>query len=308
MLHVGEEADKTFGVKVLEAGQAFLGTVKTGAGMAWDAFKSITAGFVDLLRFPEQFVDALQGWIDFADRLPEILETTIPALIERVPEMIDKIIEYVPQIIQQIIDYLPALVEQISSRLPELIKKFVGEIIPNFIKKIPDIIHGFLKYLPSMISAFIAEIPTVVSALAQTMPQVAAELAKAMPDVAAALIGSLFGFKGGGFLSLGGLFHGGGIIGRDYAPTRPMPALALAGAPRAHGGLGPDERAIIARRDETIFTPGQLEALGPILSSQGEVHVHVYIDGKQAGRAISKVVRDRSDPDTVNNFRRGLGI
>jgi len=314
MLHVGEEADKTFGVKVLEAGQAFLGTVKTGAGMAWDAFKSITAGFVDLLRFPEQFVDALQGWIDFAHRLPEILQSTIPALIDQIPAMIDAIVEYVPQIIQRIIDYLPDLVEQISARLPELIEVFVGEIIPAFIGKIPDIIHGFLAYLPAMISSFISQVPVLVSALAEAMPQVALELAKAMPFVAAALAGAVldmltggaFGFGGAG--SLFSIFHGGGMIGRDYAPTRPLPAFAFAGAPRAHTGLGPDERPIIAKRDETIFTPGQLEALGRSLSSQGEVRVYVYLDGKQAGRAVSKVVRDRSDPDTVSNFKRGLGI
>jgi hypothetical protein len=306
--------DKSFGVKMLEAGQVFLGAVKTGAGMVWNAFKGIWSGFVELLKFPEKFINALQGWIDFADRLPEILETTIPALIARVPEMIDKIMEYVPQIIQQIIDYLPALVEQISSRLPELIRTFVGGIIPSFISKIPDIISGFLKYLPDMITAFIGEIPTVISALAKAIPEVAFELAKAMPMVAAALVGAVLDAVTGGVFGFSGasglfsLFHGGGAIGRDYTPTRPLPALAFAGIPRAHSGLGPDERPIIARRDETIFTPGQLEALGGILGQSGEVHVHVYLDGKEAGRAVSRVVRDRSDPDTVSNFRRGLGI
>lgn len=43
-------------------------------------------------------------------------------------------------------------------------------------------------------------------------------------------------------------------------------SMAFAGAPRAHGGMAPEigsnERAVIARKDETILTPDQMNAMG----------------------------------------------
>jgi polyhydroxyalkanoate synthesis regulator phasin len=56
--------------------------------------------------------------------------------------------------------------------------------------------------------------------------------------------------------------HAGGIAGNGAAPTRMVPAAAFAGAPRFHSGLAPDEVAAILKRDEGIFTPAQMKALG----------------------------------------------
>jgi tape measure domain-containing protein len=84
-------------------------------------------------------------------------------------------------------------------------------------------------------------------------------------------IGSLFGGGGGAAplpidASAGGfLFHTGGIAGHDAAPARAVSATLFAGAPRYHAGgmIGPDEVPAILRRGEGVFTPEQMQRLGP---------------------------------------------
>ena len=46
--------------------------------------------------------------------------------------------------------------------------------------------------------------------------------------------------------------------------SRMVPAMAFAGAPRAHGGafIGSDEVPIIARKGEAILTPEQMKSTG----------------------------------------------
>jgi len=56
--------------------------------------------------------------------------------------------------------------------------------------------------------------------------------------------------------------HGGGVPGVDSLPRRLVPASTFAHAPRLHGGIGPGERPAVIRRDEGVFTAGQMRALG----------------------------------------------
>ena len=58
------------------------------------------------------------------------------------------------------------------------------------------------------------------------------------------------------------MFHGGGVAGSGEGMPKMMPALAFAGAPRFPSGLMPDEFAAILKKDEGVFTPKQMEALG----------------------------------------------
>lgn len=89
--------------------------------------------------------------------------------------------------------------------------------------------------------------------------------------------GSLFSGGGGGggtvstqmktqFTSVG-LAHSGAIV--THAPTinRILPSSVFVNAPRAHGGIGPDERPMVLRKDEGVFTPEQMAALGPGMDS-----------------------------------------
>lgn len=66
--------------------------------------------------------------------------------------------------------------------------------------------------------------------------------------------------QGGGFTSA--FLNHGGWAADDYAPTRNVPSTLFNNAPRYHSGIGPDERPAIIRKDEGVFTPGQMKALG----------------------------------------------
>lgn len=83
----------------------------------------------------------------------------------------------------------------------------------------------------------------------------------------------LAGGSGGGSDFLGGLgqvfagiFHGGGVVGRDAAPARGVDAAVFLTAPRYHtggfAGLAPDEMPAILRRGEAVLTAEQMAALG----------------------------------------------
>jgi len=57
----------------------------------------------------------------------------------------------------------------------------------------------------------------------------------------------------------GTLWHTGGTVGKDSAPTRSVPASVFAGAPKLHEGyspLAPDEFPAILKYDETVLPPG----------------------------------------------------
>jgi hypothetical protein len=56
--------------------------------------------------------------------------------------------------------------------------------------------------------------------------------------------------------------HGGGVPLYDSLRTRRVHPGVFAGAGYAHSGIGPGEMPAIIRRDEGVFTPGQMRALG----------------------------------------------
>lgn len=74
------------------------------------------------------------------------------------------------------------------------------------------------------------------------------------------------GTTGGGLLSLFGVHHTGYGPGDAY-PTRAVDVSAFANAPRFHTGVGPGERAAVIRDDESVLTPGQMKALGAMIST-----------------------------------------
>ncbi len=79
------------------------------------------------------------------------------------------------------------------------------------------------------------------------------------------MLGNLLGGGGGASpydsgAGMGGWWatpHTGGIIGVDTFPTRFASSDVFLNAPRAHVGIGPGEKAIIAKDNESIMTPGQ---------------------------------------------------
>jgi len=100
------------------------------------------------------------------------------------------------------------------------------------------------------------------------------------------------------------LYHTGGIVGRGSRPSRLVSPDVFAGAQRAHTGLGPDEKPVIVRKDEGIFTPAQMAALGAGLEGRIDNHVHVYLDGKEQTKAQVKVLE--KDGMLLGRFQKAL--
>jgi hypothetical protein len=82
--------------------------------------------------------------------------------------------------------------------------------------------------------------------------------------------------------------HGGGV-GREAGPSKWVPLSILAGAARAHSGLGPNEVPRIVTRDEGIFTRGQMKALGLGLRSARQAP-NINIDFHNNGTPMDATV------------------
>lgn len=85
-----------------------------------------------------------------------------------------------------------------------------------------------------------------------------------------------------------GVFHKGGIIGATPAPVRMVNPNVFANAPRAHMGLAPDERPIIAKKDEGVFTPEQMAKLGGT-----HIETHVSIEDERLATKIQYGVEEK---------------
>lgn len=82
--------------------------------------------------------------------------------------------------------------------------------------------------------------------------------------------------------------HTGGVIGSDTLSSREISPSVFEGAPRYHtGGLVGDEIPIIAKRGETVFTKGQMDALGTELNSKNPVYVNVNVHNNATGTKAS---------------------
>lgn len=82
--------------------------------------------------------------------------------------------------------------------------------------------------------------------------------------------------------------HTGGVIGTDTLSSRQISPDVFESAPRYHtGGLVGDEIPIIAKRGETVFTKGQMDALGTELNSKNPVNVNVNVHNNASGTKAS---------------------
>ncbi|HJP53892.1 MAG TPA: phage tail tape measure C-terminal domain-containing protein, partial [Rhodospirillales bacterium] len=120
-------------------------------------------------------------------------------------------------------------------------------------------------------------------------------------------------FGGGGTIQDAGggpvqIAHTGGVIGIDHLAARSVDPVVFNNAPRFHsGGVVGNEVPIIAKRGETVFTPGQMRALGAGLlgarrGQKPEVKVVVNVDNRAPGTEAK--VQTRRD----GNGNLGLDI
>ena len=102
------------------------------------------------------------------------------------------------------------------------------------------------------------------------------------------ILGPIANWLSGSFGSVfAGIFHDGGMVG-GAAPSRSVPAMAFAGAPRMHGGgwagLRPDEVPTILQRGERVLSRQEV-ARGVTGNASGGVTVHIDARGAQTGVA-----------------------
>lgn len=95
--------------------------------------------------------------------------------------------------------------------------------------------------------------------------------------------------------SAGAIFHTGHGPGDPIRATRYMDASIIAAAPRYHTGVGPDERAAIIRKDESVLTPGQMRALGPASAPPVSVTIEQYNTFTNADPGSEARMRDWSN-------------
>jgi hypothetical protein len=173
------------------------------------------------------------------------------------------------------------------SRAEELAKTTATSMSSNFSNLFFDIAKGQCKDFYSYFSSFMdAILRKVTDNMANMVTQWILGIAKMQNSQSGSglnlgglgsLFSSIFGGGGSGAASLtydsaaiasssgswlssigGFYFHQGGIVGESLVPTRMMPALAFAGAPRLHSGLASDEFPAILQRGEAVIPRNQV--------------------------------------------------
>lgn len=85
-------------------------------------------------------------------------------------------------------------------------------------------------------------------------------------------------------------FHSGGMT-NEPSGSRYLDPSVFANAPRFHTGIGPDELAAVIKRDEGVFTPGQMRAMGGSGGGSNNVQVNVV---NRADNTTTKTSKRRS--------------
>lgn len=67
--------------------------------------------------------------------------------------------------------------------------------------------------------------------------------------------------------------HTGGVFGKDDFPMRQVGVFKV---PEFHKGYNSDEMLALVKKNETIFTESQMDALGDSLKSKGNMTVNIY--------------------------------
>ena len=112
---------------------------------------------------------------------------------------------------------------------------------------------------------------------------------------------------------VGGLYHSGGIAGREPTSMRFYPASLWHGAPRYHtGGVAGNEVPAVLQAGEGVFTPGQMKALGTAASGGGQQQqaqqpAGLYIDARGAGPREIDQLRSQIGPIALAHVQNAMG-
>ncbi len=127
--------------------------------------------------------------------------------------------------------------------------------------------------LVSFVTTGKASFSDFANAIISDMMQIAIRQSITMPLLTG--ISSYLGFA---------MAHSGGVVGADNLASKAVNPAVFVDAPKFHsGGLVGDEVPIIAKHGETIFTKGQMQALGGELNRKTPVNVNVNVHNNASG-------------------------
>lgn len=158
------------------------------------------------------------------EKIPEILSTLLPAVVEGAVALVNAVVNALPQIlnmlmsalpglidgIQQIfnalVQALPQIVESLVSALPTLIPQLVNGIVSmilTLVTMLPEIIQPIIDYLPeiiiSIVDALMNNLPALIEGavqlvigIVQAIPQIILALIEALPQVISSIVTGLW--------------------------------------------------------------------------------------------------------------------
>ncbi len=153
--------------------------------------------------------------------------------------------------------------------------------VTDMAKATENIVKNSFTAMEDTLTEFVmtgkASFADLVNSIVEGMVRMAIQYAVIKP-----LMGGIMGYFGVP------MAHTGGVIGSDTLSYREISPSVFEGATRYHtGGLVGDEIPIIAKRGETVFTKGQMNALGTELNSKTSVNVNVNVHNNASGTKAS---------------------
>lgn len=208
---------------------------------------------------------------------------------------------------ERVLEESKARWEDYDKWLVDLTQNTAERMQDNFSDVFFDAMTGELKSLEDYADAVFKSISRVVSDM---LAKMAVEGLFGTPGAAGAGTGA----TGGGFGGIVGSlikflgFHGGGIAGHDVPSARgTFPTAMISSVPRLHNGLMPNEFPAILKRDEGVFTPAQMRALGGAVGGGGDkftINVNVAAPEGRLPRQTMGQLTNQLGRTIQNSMRR----
>jgi len=220
-------------------------------------FEPIIEGTKTLIAFNEfiskimrNIYESIEFWlVDKFDALVDKIKAPIEKITGFFKSLYDKVVgqSYIPDLIRKIGEWFGRLDDEMVA--PTVVA--VQEVEKTF-KGLQDLAHDTAQAMTQSFSDFFFDSMTgQIKTFEDYFNSFLRSIARAISDVMASMAVTAI-FKG---LKIP-IAHAGGIVGQDVFPTRQMPALAFAAAPRLHSGLSSDEFPAILQRGETVIPEG----------------------------------------------------
>ena len=106
-----------------------------------------------------------------AEKLPEMLETLIPALIEGATTLIGSLAEALPDLFELIKEQTPALIDAVLVIIDELLNSIV-EAFPDFLDTVITIVEKLVEALPDLLTTILEALPEVLPQLIDAIVEI----------------------------------------------------------------------------------------------------------------------------------------